>query len=673
MDALKNAFKILKKEFPHYEDRPQQREMAEAVYSCLQNNKRLLVEAGTGVGKSFAYLIPAILSNEKTIVSTASIALQDQLINKDLSFLQRAMPQRFSFAMLKGKNNYLCLKREREFSEMTESFIRFREWAAETETGDKDELSFIPDFWSRVCGDSNDCGVTQCPFYSECFYYAHFRDLFRKDIIVVNHHLLMYDLLSGFNMLPFHKQLIIDEAHQIENVVSHVFGSVLNYSHVIWLLYRLRGLKIAVDQLFQQVDSFFNTPLNPPLLRGKVKSAASFSKGNEKIPDAVVEGLKKLKEQLALDKVLHRLNLYKDSAESEELRDRAETTMLYVRSLEITIDDFIAREDEGKVYYMTVNKKTLELKSNLVESKKPFCDMLNGYESVAMTSATLTTAGEFNYIKERLGIVCHPGPCPELVSRVDSGSKEEMPKQVRHDSSDVDFKEMVIGSPFDYKTQALLYLDKKLPTPDRENSQLFQTESLRVIEGLINASKGRALVLFTSYSHLRFVSENIKTEYPFKSQGDMPPARLIDWFKATPDSVLLATATFWQGIDIKGEDLSLVVIVKMPFGSPGDPVYDERCKRLGSRWFNDLTLPSAILQLRQGFGRLIRSSDERGVVAILDGRLVRSSYGRNIISSLPEMDVVHDIEDVKMFFGSDVRAGLKPAHAKRVKGIKSKC
>jgi len=250
--------------------------------------------------------------------------------------------------------------------------------------------------------------------------------------------------------------------------------------------------------------------------------------------------------------------------------------------------------------------------------------MLNGYESVVMTSATLTTAGEFNYIKERLGI-----------SDLENG-----------------FDEMVIGSPFNYKTQALLYLDKQLPTPDRENSQLFQMESLRVIEKLINASKGRALVLFTSYSHLRFVSDNIKTEYPFKSQGDMPPARLIDWFKATPDSVLLATATFWQGIDIKGEDLSLVVIVKMPFGSPGDPVYDERCKRLGPRWFNDLALPSAILQLRQGFGRLIRSSDERGVVAILDGRLVRSSYGRSIISSLPEMDVVHDIEDVRRFFDS---------------------
>jgi len=619
LNDLKAAFKILKKEFPSYEDRPQQLAMAEAVFSCLQDNERLLLEAGTGVGKSFAYLIPAILSNEKTIVSTASIALQDQLINKDLTFLQKVLPQKFSFAMLKGKNNYLCLKREREFSELTESFMRFREWASETETGDRDELSFIPDFWTKVCGDSNDCNTAQCPFYSDCFYYRHFRSLYKKDIIVVNHHLLVYDLLSGFNILPFHEQLVIDEAHQIENVISHVFGSVLSYSHVVWLLYRMRGLKIAVDHLFAPVDSFFNSPQPPLKLRGG-EGGVSRGKGATLIPDYIVEGLKDLKSQLALDKVIHRLDLQKDSADSDELRDRTVTTITYVMSLEAVMDDFITQGDRNKVYHMSDNKKTLELKSNLVESQKAFQDLIGGYESVIMTSATLTTAGDFNFIKERLGI---------------TGCRE-----------------MVIGSSFDYKRQALLYLDKELPVPDRSNNEIFQQKSLTVIERLINASRGRSLVLFTSYSHLRYVSENIGTEYPFKSQGDMPPAKLIKWFKETANSVLFATATFWQGIDIKGDDLSMVVIVKIPFGSPGEPVYDERCKRLGDRWFADLALPSAILHLRQGFGRLIRSTDDCGVVAILDKRLITSSYGRTIISSLPEMDAVHNVEDVKRFFES---------------------
>ncbi len=260
MNELASTFNLLKKKFPGYENRPQQIKMAEEVFACLNDKKRLLVEAGTGVGKSFAYLIPAILSNKKTIISTATIALQDQLVNKDLVFLQKSLLfgiQKFSFAILKGKNNYLCLKREREFAELGESFKRFSEWVSMTKTGDKDELSFVPDFWSRVCGDSDDCNGMLCPFYSECFYYRHFRDLYKKDILVVNHHLLIYDLLSDFNLLPFHKQLIVDEAHQVENIISHVLGNILTHSRVAWLLYRLRGLKISVDHLFKTVDSFF--------------------------------------------------------------------------------------------------------------------------------------------------------------------------------------------------------------------------------------------------------------------------------------------------------------------------------------------------------------------------------------------------------------------------------
>ena len=614
MTDLKSTFNILKKTFPDYEHRPQQMEMAEAVLDCLTAKERILVEAGTGVGKSFAYLIPAILSNEKTIISTASIALQDQLINKDLVFLQKIMPQKFSFAMLKGKNNYLCLKREREFSEMTESFIRFREWASETETGDKDELDFIPDYWSKVCGDSNDCGVKQCPDYTDCFYYRRFRSLYKKDIIVINHHLLVYDLISGFKILPFHDQLIIDEAHQMENVISHVCGSVLSHSQVLWLLYRLRGLKIAVEQLFDEVEEFF---------RG-----GNLSKNANPVTDNLIEDLKKLKGRLAPDKVIHRLTLYKDAAESDELRDRAETTIIYVNSLELIIDDFIARDNKDKVYYAAENKKSLELKSSLVECQKPFGDLVNGYGSVIMTSATMTAGGSFGFLKERLGIT--------------------------------DFKELVIDSPFDYKKQAVLYIDKDLPSPVKANTRSFQDKSLRVIEDLISASKGRALVLLTSYAHLRFVSENIKTDCPFKSQGEMPPAKLIEWFKDTDNSVLLATATFWQGIDIKGEDLSLVVIVKMPFGSPGDPVYDERCRRLGEQWFSGLALPSATLQLRQGLGRLIRGVDDYGVAAILDPRLINSSYGRTIISSLPEMKIVHRIKDVREFFDSVSQKKNKP-------------
>jgi len=220
-----------------------------------------------------------------------------------------------------------------------------------------------------------------------------------------------------------------------------------------------------------------------------------------------------------------------------------------------------------------------------------------------------------------------------------------------------------------------LYIDKDLPQPDKGNDEIFKHKSCKVIERLINASSGRALALFTSYSHLRFVSHTIKIDYPFKSQGDMPPARLIQWFKDTPHSVLLATATFWQGIDIKGEKLSLVVIARLPFTSPGDPVYQERCRRLRDRWFGELALPSAILVLRQGFGRLIRGRNEYGVVAILDTRLVTRSYGTTIVSSLPEINIVHNVEDVKSFFNSIPSTAhkekAKTAKVPLVKGVDS--
>jgi ATP-dependent DNA helicase DinG len=591
--------------------------MAKKVLACLKNNRNLLVEAGTGVGKSFAYLIPAILSGEKTIVSTASIALQDQLVNKDLVFLQKNLPEKFSFAILKGKNNYLCLKREREFQpELGKPYKEFLEWVAETDTGDKDELPFIPDFWNMICGDSDDCSGVQCPFYSNCFYYKHYRSLYKKDILVINHHLLICDILSGFSLLPFHKQLIIDEAHQLENVISHVLGSTLSYSRTVWLLYRLRGLKtIAVDHLFEPVESFFK--------RRDILSRTVYP-----VPHHIIEELKNLKKQLALDKVIHRLNAYKESAPDDELKDRTETTIAYVNSLDAVIDDFIAQGNEDKVYYMIENKKTIELRSNLVESRSPFGELVSAYDSVIMTSATLTAGNDFVFFKKRLGIT-------DLDSDSEAG-----------------FEEMIVDSPFEDKRQCLLYIDKKLPPPVKGNSETFQQEGLKTIEELIRASRGRALVLFTSYNHLHFVSENIDIEYPFKTQGEMPPAKLIQWFKNTPNSVLLATATFWQGIDVKGESLSLVVIVKIPFGSPGDPVYDERCRRLGERWFSELALPSAILLLRQGFGRLIRGVDDYGVVAILDTRLITSSYGNTVIASLPEVNIVHKIEDVKKFFNS---------------------
>lgn len=579
--------------------------MAREIFRCLTDRKNLLIEAGTGVGKSFAYLIPAMLAGEKTIVSTSSLALQDQLVTKDLVFLEAAFPGKFSFGVLKGRNNYLCLKKHTEYAGTGKTYTRFRSWAAKTATGEKSELSFIPRFWPDVCGDSQDCSGRLCSFFGTCFYYRHYRQLIKKDILVVNHHLLIYDLLSEFNILPFHDRLIIDEASDIEEIISTVLGSSLSYSRTAWLLYRLRGLKIVVDHLFQGVESFFKTT---------TMAAQTVSP----IPGHVTERLRNFREKLALGETLVTLEKLRKSTTDEELKARMEATAGYIQYFEADVDDFIAQNDAERVYYALSNGSMMELKSSLVESQNAFRQLTDAYGSIVMTSATLTSGGNFSFIKQRLGIE--------------------------------DFDERIIGSPFDYRNKSLLYVDTALPPPNKGNDDAFQEQSLGVIEGLIDASQGRALVLFTSYRHLNYVVENTAITYPFRSQGDMPPAKLIQWFKDTPQSVLFATATFWQGVDIKGDDLSLVVICRLPFSSPGDPVYQERCKRLGTRWFYDLALPSAILTLRQGFGRLIRGHSDYGVVAILDSRVAKSSYGKTILSSLPEIPVTHAIEDVKRFF-----------------------
>ncbi|MDD5724017.1 MAG: helicase C-terminal domain-containing protein [Syntrophales bacterium] len=605
MKKLSSSFDILQEKFPGYEDRQEQREMADEVLGALRERKTLLIEAGTGVGKSFAYLIPAILSREKTTISTSSLALQDQLVKKDLVFLKKALPLDFSFGILKGKNNYVCLKREREYAGSGKFYIRFRKWMSETGTGERSDIPFTPTFWGEVCGDSQDCGGRTCPFCGRCFYYRHYRRIHATDILVVNHHLLMYDVLSDFSLLPFHRQLIIDEAPDIEDVISTVLGSSLTYARTAWLLYRLRGLKVIVDHIFPRVESFFKKTDAPPYPVCP-------------IPGSITEKLKKLRTDLSLDKAVTALEKRKKNTLDDELRDKIETTIGYIGSFTADMDDFIGQGNDDKVYYTESAGGSLELKSSLVESGDAFEGLMRPYRSIIMTSATLASGGDFAFLKQRLKIE--------------------------------DCGERIIGSPFDYKRQALLYIDKDLPRPDNENDGPFQKESLKVIERLLGASRGRALVLFTSYRNLNFVAENVETQYPFKSQGDMPPEKLIKWFKDTPDSVLFATATFWQGIDIKGDDLSLVIIVRLPFSSPGDPVYQERCNRLGSKWFHDLALPHATLSLRQGFGRLIRGKGECGVVAILDTRLMKNSYGRYIVSSLPPAPITHDIKDVESFF-----------------------
>ncbi len=603
---LEDFFGFLEKELPNYERRIPQLDMARAVFNTLCNGRRLLVEAGTGTGKSFAYLIPALLSGGKTIISTATIALQEQLATKDLSFLQRLGFKPFTYGILKGKNNYLCIKRLRDYGTLNTWDPQFIEWVKETETGDKDDLKHLPEFWNQVSGDSLDCAAKACPFYGQCFYFRNYKTLYKADIVIANHYILAFDALSGGSLLPIHESLIIDEAHNIDDCLSKAAGISVTERRIKGLLNRLRSLKVAVEDIYQDIDNFFNVP-------GLFKADLNYL---TPIPEEIIEGLKHINKRLALNRTAERLERQKYSYEEDkELQDKIITTIALCTSLQSDIDDFLEQGKEDRVYFIQKGRQGFELQSRLIETASMFNTMIDLYDNVIMTSATLTTSMSFDFIKQRLNLR--------------------------------GFDELIVSSPFDYQRQSALFTDSKIPPPTKEED--FFRHSAESISKLICASKGRALVLFASYKHLRHVSEMLALPYPLASQGDMPNSKLLQWFIDTPDSVLLATQSFWQGIDVKGDKLSLLIIAKIPFASPGDPVYDARCRRLGDRWFSDLALPAAILSIRQGFGRLIRSASDRGVVAILDSRLYNSSYGSKVLSSLPKMTTLDSIIEVEDF------------------------
>ncbi|MCX8070214.1 MAG: ATP-dependent DNA helicase, partial [Thermodesulfovibrionales bacterium] len=538
----------------------------------------------------------------------ATIALQEQLARKDLLTLKELNYIDFSFGILKGKNNYLCPKRlnEQGLINMTRD-KRFVKWAENTETGDKDDAPFVPDFWQDISGDSNDCASNECPFYEKCFYYKAYRRLYSADIIVANHYMLVYDFLAGSSLIPHHDILVVDEAHHIDDIISKVAGVTLTYNRVKWLLNRLKGLKIEVNQLYTDIETFFKVDL---------KMFKNDSNTISPIPDYLIERLKKLKSTLSFHNLKGMLEEKYDVSDNIEEKDRITTTIKNCLTLENDINIFTNDAKSDLVFYVQRNNNLIEFNCRLIDTQALFNNLIGCYKSVIMTSATLTTARSFSFFKDRLGLN--------------------------------DFEELILDSPFDYKGQSAIYIAKNLPPPKKEDDFLEGTVS--IIENLINASKGRALVLFTSYRHLNYVAQRIDISYPLALQGDMPNAKLLKWFTETPESVLLATQSFWQGVDVKGDKLSLLIIAKIPFTSPGDPVYEARCKRLENRWFYELALPSAILNIRQGFGRLIRSASDRGVVAILDSRIESSNYGQDIISSLPQMNRLESIEEVEAFF-----------------------
>ena len=628
-----------------FEARAGQVEMAEAVAAVLADGGVLLAEAGTGTGKTLAYLVPAILSRKRVLVSTGTKNLQEQIFFKDLPVLRDALGVPFTATCMKGRGNYLCLHRFETFRETSAirswdetHHIRILErWLADTETGDRAEVEDLPEdlpFWNDIAATTENCIGADCPRYGDCFVVKMRQRAAESDVVIVNHHLLCADAAvrqSNFGeVIPRCSTAIVDEAHQLEDVATQYFGlSVSSYriDDMVRDVDRAVGAgqipdaerrdQIAVDVRRIREDSrrFFAAlqmlRFEGPAARGsetrvRVKRAHLAPLGEDGA--ALVAALEAIEADIALAK------------------DVPEDVLALGRRAAEIKDDlrFLLRADDvGYVYFLETRGRGVFLRASPIDVSSTIRDLLlDRMDATVLTSATLTVDGAFDYVKGRLGV----GRAIELK----------------------------LDSEFDYARQSILYLPLSIPDPRRPE---FVTTAAREIVRILKLTSGRAFVLFTSYANLREVHRLAASEleYPILVQGSAPRSALLRDFKATPHAVLLATSSFWQGVDVVGDALSCVIIDKLPFASPGDPITAARVEAIGARGgspFGEYQIPLAILALKQGLGRLLRHRQDRGVLAVLDPRLKTMGYGRRFLASLPPAPVTHDLFDIARFFGA---------------------
>ena len=630
-----------------YEFRPQQIEMANAVAHALQAPNHLMVEAGTGVGKSFAYLLPAIdfaVKNKKRVViSTHTISLQEQLIEKDIPLLRSVYPDEFTAVLIKGRSNYLCRRRMEQARgrqgmlfdqhKQLESLQAIEKWSRHTSDGSLSDLPAVPDpsVWERVCAEQGNCLGKKCQFYKDCFWQAAKRRMNTGNILVVNHALFFSDLalrISGVNYLPKYDVVILDEAHTVEDVAADHFGLNVSENRLKYQLRTLydpnrgKGLLTthgasvndAIDtivEIHQRMDGFFDRCLDWQKEQGR-------ENGRIHEPNIVENDLSPLLRDLSkqLKAVLAGLE---NQEEVAELSAMAEKVSLLGEELAAVLSqrmpDAVYWLERGGRYRRNVSLHAAPV--NIAEGLRThlFADL----PSVIMCSATMCTSdkGEssFSYMRSRLGA----------------------------DNAQT----LALGSPFDYARQATLYIESDLPDPG--DTKRFAPVACEKIVEYLKQTQGGAFVLFTSYSALQDAAQRLTGPladlgYSMLVQGqDVPRKVLLDRFRAAPHAVLLGTSSFWQGIDVRGEALRNVIIVKLPFSVPDEPVIEARLEaitRAGGNPFMEYSVPEAIIRLKQGFGRLIRSKTDTGIVVILDNRIKTKRYGKHFLSALPACNVV---------------------------------
>ena len=615
---------ILPGHMPGYEPREQQIQLAHLVARGLESGQHVTAEAGTGTGKSLAVLVPAVHRaaverRGQVVVSTGTIALQEQYANKDVPFLRKVLADadiHFTAALAKGKGNYVCKSRLFDFGRMfgfdadaqTRNFLT---WAATTPTGDKAELTEEPGpNWSQVCVDDSCTGV-KCPFFADCHYYAAKSHWAEADILICNHKLLLLDIATGGRILPPHTAVILDEAHHLEAEALDVFGAEVSNYRVPVLLNEAKKLLLADDQLLISAARAANADL--------FQTVIAAQRGQDRAR------LQPLNEHLVTEPIL---SLGAVAQTLEGLSDKADN--LASRAYEIINDlrlvtqppagEFVAWAEIARPKAPGEPPAKIVLHATPTDVAGYLRSDLFGTGPVIMTSATLAANGRFDYLRRSVG-------CPASL-------------------------EMAAESPFNYAQQGILFIPRGLPDP---KSPDYYPQITPLIEQLLLHTDGRAFVLFTSYRGMNEVYSSLagRLRWTVLRQGDAPKAQLLEQFKRDGNAVLFATASFWEGIDVVGEALSAVIIDKLPFPSPVDPVVEAKCeaiKRRGGNDFRDYFLPEAILKLRQGVGRLIRSESDRGLVAILDSRLLEKGYGRQVIDSLPPFRRLSSLENIGLFF-----------------------
>ena len=669
---------LIAQHHPNYEYRPGQVEMAEAVDNILKDGGISLIEAGTGTGKTLAYLIPALAAGRRVLGSTATKNLQEQLHKKDVPFLQQIIPRDFKVTSMKGRSNYVCLHRLKKAAatplleglDEVDYFDQILKWAGHSETGDRAELTDLPEdlsFWQQIDARAETCLGQKCPDFDACYITRMRREAMEADVVIVNHHLFFADLaLRGGDygsVLPDYSTVIFDEAHELEDVAASYFGTSVSNYRVNDLIQDANKLEIkeasqqgelvkALARLAQRSDTFWlqfrgadpddDEPdengakaqtgtgwrtTNAYRRRGASRSLdGRYPLSNSRFarPDrdgkltATAAGEAYIGLNNAIDRLTTMLGVVTDPpAELDNIMRRAQ-------SLKFDLEFVVSGDQPDFVYWcekrgrgVFINATPIDVSGILEEN------LFAKVQTAVLTSATMTAGGSFDFIKGRLGI----------------------------DRS----RQMVVESHFDFKKQAVLYLPRRMPDP---RSRDFLDASVEEIVRILEATRGRAFVLFTSLASMRETHERVRDliDYPTFIQGQGSKSGLLERFRKTEGAVLFATSSFWQGVDVQGEALSCVIISKLPFAVPSDPVVAARQKYIddqGGNSFYQYSVPQAAITLKQGLGRLIRSTTDRGVLSILDPRIRTKSYGRIFLQSIPQCRVTANIDEAAGIFLSE--------------------